>query len=119
MDDREKGFFRNMLKVGTPECAVFSGAVAMVLALLLLTIGFWKTLLVALCVCVGAFIGGVADKRKMISQVVNRLFPPKAAVPIQVSKEDTERVEELRREAQKKAAEQDEAAQPEETKEEQ
>lgn len=119
MDDKEKGFARNVLKVGTPECAVFSGAVAMVLALLLLTIGFWKTLLVALCVCVGVFVGGVEDKQKMISRVVNRLFPPKAAVPLQSTKEDAERVEELRREAQKKAAEQDEATQPEETKEEQ
>lgn len=105
MGEKWKGSLRNMLKVGTPECAVFCAAAAMVLALLLLLIGFWKTLLVVLIVCVGAFIGGVKDKKQFISRLVNRLFPPRATVPYQSSKEDTERVEEMRRAAWARAEE--------------
>ena len=103
MNEKWKNFAHEMLVVGTPECAVFSGAAAMVLALLLLTLGFWKTLLVTAIVCVGAFIGGVKDKKGFIARIVNRLFPPKTPVPYQTRKEDAEKVEELRREAQQKA----------------
>ena len=72
--------FRNMFRIGTPECAIFFGAVAMVLALLFLTIGFWRTLLVAALVTAGAFIGGVSNKKDWFRGVINRLFPPKQNV---------------------------------------
>ena len=103
MNEKWKSFAHEMLIVGTPECAIFSGAAAMVLALLLLTLGFWKTLLVAVIVCAGAFIGGVKDKKAFIARIVNRLFPPKTTVPYQPRKEDAEQVEGMRREAQQKA----------------
>lgn len=80
MNDKWKNFVRNMFKIGTPECALFFGAAAMVLALLFLTVGFWETILIALLVCVGAFIGGVKDKKEWIRKAVNRLFPPRQNV---------------------------------------
>ena len=46
-------------------------------AILLLTIGFWKTLFVALLCALGAFVGGVEDKQGFLRRVANRLFPPK------------------------------------------
>ena len=43
--------------------AVIGGACAAVFAVLLLTINFWRTLLVAGLIWLGAFIGGCADKQ--------------------------------------------------------
>lgn len=97
MSDRGKGSLRNILKVGTPECAVFCAVVAMALALMLLTLGFWRTLLAVLIVCVGAFIGGVKDKKGFISRIVNRLFPPKTAVPYRTTEKEAEQVEDIRK----------------------
>lgn len=80
MNDKWKNFTQNMFKIGTPECALFFGASAMVLALLFLTVGFWETVLIAALVCVGAFIGGVKDKKEWVRKTVNRLFPPRKNV---------------------------------------
>ena len=81
MNDKCKAFMEKMLKVGTPECAIFSGVVAMVCALLILLLGFWETVLVALLAAVGAFIGGVKDKKEWLRNVINRLFPARNPVP--------------------------------------
>lgn len=105
MNEKWKGFFRQMLTVGTPECAIFFGAAAMVLALLFLLLGFWKTLLVALLVGVGAFLGGVKDKKGCISRVINRLFPPKNTVPYR-EKATTEDIEKALRGAKEEKEEQ-------------
>ena len=103
MIEKGKGSLRNVLKVGTPECAVFCAVIAMALALLLLTLGFWKTLLAVVIVCAGAFIGGVKDKKEFISRIVNRLFPPKTAVPYRTSETDAEQVEDMRKAAGEQA----------------
>lgn len=39
------------------QYAIFGGAVGLILAILLLTIGFFKTLLVFICTGVGAYLG--------------------------------------------------------------
>lgn len=68
---------REMLTWGTPACGLFCGICGIVLAVLLLTIGFWKTLFVALLCCVGAFLGGVKEKEAFLRKAANKLFPPK------------------------------------------
>ncbi|NLB37722.1 MAG: DUF2273 domain-containing protein [Clostridiales bacterium] len=45
--------------------------------LLLVTVGFWKTLLVLAITAVGALLGSRKDLRGDISSQVNRVFPPK------------------------------------------
>ena len=55
-NERWKNFAQNMFRIGTPECAVSFGVIAMVLALLFLLLGFWQTLLIAALVALGAFI---------------------------------------------------------------
>ena len=45
---------KEMLTWGTPACGVFCGVLGILLAILLLTIGFWKTLFVARWVCSSA-----------------------------------------------------------------
>lgn len=69
---------REMLTWGTPACGAFCGVLGVLVAVLLLTIGFWKTLFVALLCVLGVFIGAVKDKSTFLKAVINRLFPPKA-----------------------------------------
>lgn len=69
---------REMLTWGTPACGAFCGVLGVLVAVLLLTIGFWKTLFVALLCALGVFIGAVKDKSTFLKAVINRLFPPKA-----------------------------------------
>lgn len=79
-NNENNSFFHQAFRIGTPECAVFSAVVAMLLGLLFLWIGFWKTLLIFVLMLIGAFIGGVEDKQDWIRGLVNRLFPAKPAV---------------------------------------
>ncbi len=101
-------FFKNMFKIGTPECAITCAIIAMVLALLFLLLGFWKMLLIAGLMLIGGFLGGVKNKREYISSLVNRLFPPKSTVPY---KEKNDQIAQAIREAREKEA----SAQAEET----
>ncbi len=45
--------------------------------MLLLTVGFWKTLLLGGMGALGAFLFGVNDKQQSVKTLINRLFPPK------------------------------------------
>ncbi len=65
----------SFLKVGTPQCALFCGFLGLVLAVLLLTIGFWRTLMLAVFMLLGAFIGGVKDKRAFVQEKLSALVP--------------------------------------------
>ena len=80
-DNKDRSFLANVFKAGTPECAVFSAAAAMVLGLLLLTVGFWNTVWIALFGVVGGILGGVKDKKQMLKNVLNRIIPDKKTVP--------------------------------------
>ena len=98
-DDDRNGFdMKNILKIGTSECAVFLALVAMLAAILILLTGFWSTVLIAVCVALGAFIGGVKDKKKAVSDFVNRVFPARDA---SVGKPGDETLEKIVREKMK------------------
>ena len=106
MNDRSsKNIFENMLKIGTPECAVFSAVAAMVLGLLFLVLGFWRTLLIAVLMAIGAFLGGVQNKRDWLKKAINRVFPAKTMVPYR------EQNPEITRAVRKAMAEKQEEAQ--------
>ena len=68
---------KEMLTWGTPACGACCGVLGILLAILLLTIGFWKTLFVALLCAVGVFLGAVKDKASFLKNLINKLFPPK------------------------------------------
>ena len=48
-----------------------------VLGVLLLTMGFWKTLLLGGLAVAGAYFFGVSDKSQSLKEFINRVFPPK------------------------------------------
>ena len=65
-----KTFFSQMLTPGTAPCTIFGIVVGLIFALLLLTIGVGKTLIIGLFCLVGAFIGGVKDKTAFVRRIV-------------------------------------------------
>ena len=74
MDENKQSRIKNCLTIGTAECAVLTSLIALVLAILFLTIGFWKSLLVLVMILIGAFIGGVKNK----GEFFGKLFPSRS-----------------------------------------
>ena len=108
MSDRnDRPSVASIFKVGTPECAVTFSVTAMILAVLYLLLGFWKTLLIAVLMALGGFLGGVKNKKEFISSRINRLFPPKSTVPYKETNEEISRAirEAREREEARKARE--------------
>lgn len=68
----DKGFFGRLFIKGTPECAIACGLIGVLVALMLLWAGIWRTLLVASLIAVGVFIGGVKDKRAFFRKLLGR-----------------------------------------------
>jgi len=68
---------REILTWGTPACGVICGVIGAVVAVMIVHMGFWNTVLVAVLAAVGAFIGGVKDKPAALKKLINRLFPNK------------------------------------------
>ncbi len=77
----EKSARPQILTPGTSACALFGGLLGVLIAVLLLTIGFWKTLMIAVFFLIGAFIGGVGDKKAFISGQAEKYFPQKELHP--------------------------------------
>ena len=69
---------RKYLQAGTMECMLLCMGVALVVGIGFITIGFWKTVLLAILLIIGLFIGGVSNKREVLSDWYNRLFPARA-----------------------------------------
>ena len=65
-----KSFLSQMFTPGTAPCTIFGIAVGLIFAVLCLTIGVGKALLIGLFCLVGAFVGGVKDKIGFIRKVI-------------------------------------------------
>ena len=66
----KKNFFSQIFTPGTVPCALFGMAVGLLFAVLCLTIGVGKTVLIGLFCLVGAFVGGVKDKAGFIRKLI-------------------------------------------------
>lgn len=64
-------------RVGTPLCGILFGVVGALIALMLLFLGFWRTLLVAVLFAAGYFVGAVKNKTEVLKALINKWFPPK------------------------------------------
>ena len=74
---RMEEFIRELFTPGTPQFGFVCGILGAALGLMLLLLGFWKTLFVAFFCALGAYIGGVGDKQAHFKRILNGLFPPK------------------------------------------
>ena len=65
-----KTFFSQLLTPGTVPCTIFGVAVGLIFALLLLTIGVGKALVIGVFCLIGACIGGVKDKAGFFKRII-------------------------------------------------
>lgn len=65
-----KTFVSQMFTPGTVPCTIFGIAVGLVFAVLCLTIGVGKALVIGLFCLVGAFVGGVKDKAAFVRRLI-------------------------------------------------
>ena len=75
------------LKKGTPACGLILGTVLVMLGALVMWIGFWKTLLLALLFALGYFLGAIDKKKEFLKNTANRLIPEKEIKVIDFKKE--------------------------------
>ena len=66
----KKNFFAQMFTPGTVPCALFGMALGLLFAVLCLTVGVGKALLIGGFCLVGAFVGGVKDKMGFVRKVI-------------------------------------------------
>lgn len=69
--------WKRLLTPGSTACSVAYAVIGVVVAVLLLTIGLWRTLFIFAFAGVGALLGGIGDKKAAVRDAVNRRFPAK------------------------------------------
>lgn len=62
---------QQMFTPGTVACTIFCAALGVIFAILCLTIGVGPAVLIAFFCLLGAFIGGVKDKKAFVRGFVN------------------------------------------------
>ncbi|MBE5788584.1 MAG: hypothetical protein E7325_02880 [Clostridiales bacterium] len=77
------------LEKGTPGFGILCGVILALLGALVMIIGFWKALILALLFAVGFFLGSVGDKQGFIKKTANRIIPAKDDTPINIRQEIT------------------------------
>ena len=85
------------MKKGTPAFGLVIGAALVVLGVLVMSIGFWKTLVLCALFAVGYFLGTVENKREFMKNAANKLIPDKEVKVIDLKSE-------LKREQEMQAA---------------
>ena len=68
---------KEMITPGSLLCSVVYGVFGVIVAVLLLTIGFWKTLFILVFAAAGVILGAVGNKKNAVRDAVNRRFPAK------------------------------------------
>ncbi len=62
---------------GTPAFGIVLGVICAAAGALVMAIGFWRTVLLALLFAVGYFLGAVQDKSGFVRNVANKAIPQK------------------------------------------
>ena len=75
------------MKRGTPGFGILLGAALVALGALVMIIGFWKTLVLAVLFGIGYFLGTVENKSEFMKNAANRLIPDKEAKVIDLKSE--------------------------------
>ena len=63
--------------IGTTQCGLLFGGIGVLVAFLLIFLGFWNTVLVAAMFVAGYWIGAIEGKTSFIKNAINKMFPPK------------------------------------------
>ena len=94
----------NQFRKGTPAFGIVLGILFAIIGVLLLSIGFWKTLLLAALFLAGYFLGAVENPEKALKNTANRLIPRREQETIdlksELKKEQQVKVFEMERQAE-------------------
>jgi len=77
------------LKMGTTAMGIALGSILAAAGVLVMLIGFWKTLILLCLFGIGYFIGTVNNPGEFIRDKANKLIPDKNAQPINIKEEIT------------------------------
>ena len=69
-----RGYLQKLTEAGTPQATLFFTVLGLIVAVLLLLIGFWKTVLVIVCCLIGYFLGAVTDKAGFFRRIITRFY---------------------------------------------
>ena len=75
------------MKRGTPGFGIALGIALVALGVLVMLIGFWKTLILAVLFGIGYFVGTVENKGEFMKNAANKLIPDKEAKVIDLKTE--------------------------------
>jgi uncharacterized membrane protein len=75
------------MKRGTPGFGIVIGILLVALGALVMIIGFWRTLVLALLFGIGYFLGTVENKGEFLKNAANKLIPDKEAKMIDLKSE--------------------------------
>ncbi len=75
------------LKKGTPLFGLVLGCGLTLIGVLVMAIGFWKTLVLCLLFGLGYFLGTVENKRDFMKNTANKLIPDKEVKVIDLKSE--------------------------------
>jgi uncharacterized membrane protein len=90
---------KNKLKMGTTSMGIIIGLCLVCAGALVMVIGFWKTLVLALLFLVGFFVGSVENKQAFMKNAANRIIPEKDAKVIDLKSEIAREQEEAQSKA--------------------
>ena len=62
---------KKLLQTGTQLCGIVYGLVGVLVALSLIFLGFWKTLLIVVLFAVGYLLGACSNKRAFLEATIN------------------------------------------------
>ena len=83
------------IEKGTPGFGILLGIILAGLGALVMLIGFWKTLVLAVLFAVGFFLGSVDNKGAFLKDTANRIIPAKNDKPIDIKQEITREQEQF------------------------
>ena len=63
----------NWFQVGTPQCGILFGLVGVLVALSLIFLGFWKTVLIALFFGLGYVLGAFRNKKAFVEATISTI----------------------------------------------
>ena len=70
-----KEIFRELMELARANKGkVFGGIIGFIIAILVLTIGFFKTLFIVLCTSLGIFLGSEYNREVRLRQLIDKIF---------------------------------------------
>jgi len=70
-----KEMFKELIELAKANKGrVFGGVVGFIIAILVLTIGFFKTLFIVLCTSLGIFLGNDYNRKVRLRELIDKIF---------------------------------------------